>query len=339
MTSMAKTLEIRTSPHISQGASVDEIMRNVVWALLPAAAFAVFAFGWAGLLTLVAATASCLATEHVLCRLSGRVTTLGDWSVAITGLLYGLTLPPGLPLWMTVAGGIIAVAVGKFLFGGLGHNPFNPALVGRAILQAAFPVAMTTWHVGMTPDRFSSVPTSLLALPFARPTYDGLTGATPLSAWKFDHQLAETADLVLGLTSGSTGETSAVLIFLGGVYLIARNMMNWRIPAAIFATVIVFSGLLHLADSSAYPPPLFMLFSGGLMLGAMFMATDMVGSPMTKRGIVLYGVLIGALTVVIRIWGGMPEGVMYAILLGNAVVPQIDNLIQPTVYGTRKGTA
>jgi electron transport complex protein RnfD len=336
MTSWAKTLEIQTSPHITQGASVDEIMRNVVYALLPASAFAVYAFGWAGLLTLVAATGSCVLTEAVLCRWSGRASTVGDWSVAITGLLYGLTLPPGLPLWMTIAGGVIAVALGKALFGGLGHNPFNPALVGRAVLQAAFPVAMTTWHASLSPDRFTSVPSSVLAWPFAQPVYDGLSGATPLSAWKFDHQLAETSDLVLGLTSGSTGETSSVLILAGGIYLIVRNMMNWRIPVVILATVFVFSGLLYVLNPAAYPPPWFMLFSGGLMLGAMFMATDMVGSPMTHRGVILHGVLIGLLTVVIRIWGGMPEGVMYAILLANAFVPHIDQWIQPRVYGTAR---
>ncbi len=339
MTTEAKTLQIRTSPHITQGSSVESIMRNVVYALLPASAFAVYAFGWAGLLTLMVATASCLATEHALCRWTDRPSTVGDWSIAITGLLYGLTLPPTLPLWMTAAGGVIAVVVGKFLFGGLGSNPFNPALVGRAVLQAAFPVAMTTWHAGMSPDRFTSLPSSLLALPFARPEYDGMAGATPLSAWKFDHQLAETSDLVLGLTSGSTGETSAVLILLGGLYLIARNMMNWRIPVAILTTVFVFSGLLYAASPEAYPPPLFMLFSGGLMLGALFMATDMVGSPMTNAGVVLHGALIGVLTVVIRLWGGMPEGVMYAILIANAFVPQIDGLIQPRVYGTARRTS
>ena len=334
MSWLPRTLEIRTSPHIQQGTSVHTIMRSVVVALIPASVFAVYAFGLAGLLTLTVATASCLLTEWLLCRATGKPSTLGDWSIAITGILYGLTLPPGLPLWMTAVGGIIAVGVGKFLFGGLGYNPFNPALVGRAILQAAFPVAMTSWHPAMTADRFTSVPTSLLAVPFGKPTYDGLTGATPLSAWKFDHRLVETSDLVLGLTSGSTGETSAALILLGGLYLVARNMMNWRIPVTIIATVFLFSGALHGVDAAAYPPPLFMLFSGGLMLGAVFMATDMVGSPMTHRGAVLHGVLIGVLTVVIRIWGGMPEGVMYAILFANAVVPQIDNLFQPTVYGS-----
>jgi len=339
MKSLEKTLEIRTSPHISEGASVESIMRNVVWALIPATAFAIYAFGLAGLSTLLTATIACVVTEAVICRLNGQPSTVGDWSVVITGLLLGLTLPPGLPLWMTFVGGVIAVAVGKALFGGLGYNPFNPALVGRAVLQAAFPVAMTSWHPSMSPERFTSFPSSTLAPPFGQPVYDGLSGATPLSAWKFDHQLAETADLVMGFTSGSTGETSAALILLGGLYLIARNMMNWRIPVAIFVTVSLFSGLLHWANAEAYPPPLFMLFSGGLMIGAIFMATDMVGSPMTNRGVIMHGVLIGLLTVVIRIWGGMPEGVMYAILLANAVVPQIDNWLQPKVYGAAESTA
>jgi len=333
MTLPARTLEIRTSPHIGHGGSVEQIMRAVVLALLPATAFAVYAFGIASLLTLSAAVASCVVTEYVVCRLAGRPSSLGDWSVVITGLLYGLTLPPTLPLWMTVAGGVLAVLVGKALFGGLGYNPFNPALVGRAILQAAFPGAMTTWHAGLAPERFTGVPGSLLTFPFAEPVYDAATGATPLSAWKFDGEIAETTDLVLGLTSGSTGETSAALILLGGVYLVARNMMNWRIPVTIFATVAALSGLLHAIDPAAYPPALFMLFSGGLMLGAVFMATDMVGSPMTTRGVILHGVLIGLLTVVIRVWGGMPEGVMYAILLANAFVPQIDRALQPRVYG------
>jgi len=296
--------------------------------------FAVYAFGLNALLTLTVALLSCVLTEHVICKLSKRASTVGDWSVTITGLLYGLTLPPGLPLWMTAVGGIIGVAVGKSLFGGLGYNAFNPALVGRAILQASFPVAMTSWIPGFTEGRFTSLASSNLAWPFSQPVYDVVTGATPLAAWKFDRVLAGSGDLAMGFISGSTGETSTVLILLGGLYLIARNMMNWRIPTAILGTVVVFSGILFLVDSQNYAPPAFMLFSGGLMLGAMFMASDMVGSPMTSAGCWLYGALIGVLVVVIRVWGGMPEGVMYAILLGNAVTPHIDQLFRPAVYGT-----
>jgi electron transport complex protein RnfD len=302
---------------------------------LPITAFAVFAFGLAGLLTLSMALASCVLTEHLICRAAGKPTTIGDWSVTITGLLYGLTLPPNLPLWMVAVGGVICVAMGKALFGGLGYNTFNPALVGRAVLQAAFPVAMTSWIPGFGAGRFSSLPLSTLTLPFTEPEYDAITSATPLALWKFSREATDAADLALGFISGSAGETSAVLILLGGIYLIARNMMNWRIPVAIFGAVIVFSGALHLLDPARYASPVFMLFSGGLMLGAMFMATDMVGSPMTSRGCYLYGALIGLVTVVIRTWGGLPEGVMYAILLGNAVTPHLDRWTRPTVYGAR----
>ena len=329
-----RTLEIHTSPHITSGASVDVIMRNVVWALLPVAAFSVYSFGLAALLTLVVATLSCVLTEHAMCRFASRPTTVRDWSVTITGLLYGLTLPPALPLWMVACGGIIGVAMAKSMFGGLGYNAFNPALVGRAFLQAAFPVAMTSWTPAMAPDRFVSIPGSTFTFPFAAPVYDSATGATPLSLMKFDQQLTATGDLLLGLTSGSTGETCALLILAGGAYLAARKMMNWRIPAAIFATVAVFSWIFHSIDPLVYPPPGFMLFSGGLMLGAVFMATDMVASPITALGSILYGILIGVLITVIRLWGGMPEGVMYAILLANAVSPHIDHLVKPRVYGT-----
>ena len=332
MAELRKTLEIRTSPHVLSGYGVDTIMFNVVLALLPATAFSLFAFGTSSALVILVAVGSCLLTERAICRRSGRASTLGDWSATITGLLYGLTLPPTLPLWMVAVGGIIAIALGKALFGGLGANPFNPALVGRAVLQATFPVSMTTWIPAFQPDRFTHVPGSTLTFPFAEPIYDGVSGATPLALWKFQGEMTSVGKLLTGWVSGSVGETSAVLILLGGLYLIARNMMNWRIPVTILGTVAAFSGVLHLVDSN-YPTPLFMLFSGGLMLGAMFMATDMVGSPMTGRGCVLYGVVIGAMVVVVRVWGGMPEGVMYAILLGNSISPLLDRWIQPRVYG------
>ena len=338
MAKLAKTLEIRTSPHISAGYNVDTIMFNVVLALLPTTAFAIYAFGIAAVLTLGTAVLSCLLAEYAACRFAGTPSTLGDWSAAITGLLYGLTLPPGLPLWMVAVGGIIGVTLAKSLFGGLGSNAFNPALVGRAFLQAAFPVAMTSWLPAFAGDRFASLPGTTLTLPFSAPSYDAVSGATPLSLWKFDREIAQAGDLAMGFVSGSLGETSGLLILLGGAYLVARNMMNWRIPAGVFATVAVMSGALHLADPQAYASPTFMLFSGGLMLGAVFMATDMVASPMTSLGCFAYGGLIGLLTVVIRVWGAMPEGVMYAMLLANAVSPHIDRLIRPTVYGTAGDT-
>jgi len=330
-----RTLEIQSSPHIRRGDSVDTIMRNVVYALLPVCAFSVWSFGLAAALVLITALASCLATEHLLCRWSGRGSTVNDWSVAITGILYGLILPPDLPLWMVVVGGVFGVGVAKFIFGGLGCNAFNPALVGRAFLAAAFPQSMTHWMGAMGEGRFTGLPSSTLALPFFEPTYDAVTQATPLAIMKFEQVSTDHYDLLLGLTPGSVGETSALLILLGGLYLAARNMLNWRIPVSIFATVAVMSGAFHAAAPETYPGPIFMLFSGGLMLGAVFMATDMVASPITHAGCWVYGALIGVLVVVIRLWGGMPEGVMYAILLANAVSPHIDTVIRPVVFGTR----
>ena len=334
MNDAGKTLVIRTSPHIGGMLSTDTIMWNVVLALSPVSLFAVYQFGLAALWVLCTAVASCALTEHVLCRISGRASTLGDGSIVVTGLLYGLVLPPSLALWMVAAGGVIAVALGKFLFGGLGSNPFNPALVGRAILQAAFPAAMTSWPLPSA--RFSTLPPSTLALPLTRPLYDGMSAATPLADWKFNQITTDVGDLFLGTATGSTGETSALLILVGGVYLIARRMMSWQIPVAILGTVAVISGLLHAVDADRYASPMFMLGAGGLMLGAVFMATDMVASPITAAGCVVYGVLIGLLVVLIRVWGGMPEGVMYAILLGNAASPHIDRLIQPRVYGSSR---
>ena len=338
MKGLDKTLRIRSSPHIKSTTRVDVIMRNVVYALLPAAMFAVYAFGLAALVLLTTAVLTCVATEHILCRATGRASTINDWSVVITGLIYGLTLPPGLPLWMVVLGGVIAVGLGKFLFGGLGYNLFNPALVGRAFLLATFPTAMTTWTSVLGAERFHTLPSSTLSFPFAEPVYDTVSGATPLAAFKFAHQPTGTLDLFLGMTGGSTGETPALLLLAGGVYLMARQMMNWRIPAGIFTAALLFSALFHSLDPQTYPAPLFTLFSGGLMLGALFMATDMVASPVTGTGCFIYGLLIGTVVMVIRLWGGMPEGVMYAILFGNAISPLIDRWIQPITYGSgRRG--
>ena len=335
---LKKTLHISTSPHIFKGMSTDVIMQNVVWALLPVASFAVYSFGLNALVILIVTTSSSVITEHILCRLSNKASTISDWSAVITGLLLGLTLPPIFPLWMAAFGGVIAIALGKFVFGGLGYNVFNPALVGRAVLQAAFPAAITTWGEAFSPDRFGNVSKSVIAFPFSEPVFDGMTGATPLSAFKFDHITANTQDLALGWISGSLGETSTLLILIGGAYLIIRKMMNWRIPLAILASVFLLSGALYLFDNTIYPSPVFMLFSGGLMLGAIFMATDMVASPTTPLGVIIYGAFIGILITIIRIWGGLPEGVMYAILIGNAVSPHIENLIRTRVYGTSKAS-
>ena len=333
---LKKTLDISSSPHIYKGRSTDDIMKNVVWALLPVVFFAGYSFGLNALLVIFTATLACVLTEHFLCKLSKKETTVNDYSAVITGLLLGLTLPPSFPLWMAFVGGVIGIALGKYIFGGLGYNVFNPALVARAVLQAAFPVAITTWHPAFLPDRFTNISGSIFTWPFMQPQFDAISGATPLSAFKFDGITASTAELAFGQISGSTGETCAVIIALGGLYLIARNMMSWRIPVAVLLSAFVLSGALYLMDSALYPSPFFMLFSGGLMLGAVFMATDMVSSPITPVGLWIYGGIIGILTIVIRIWSGLPEGVMYSILLANAISPHIDTLVKHRVYGTTK---
>ena len=341
-----KTVEIRTSPHVKRAISVDQIMRNVVYALLPICAWSVYQFGISALVLLLVTTLACIATESFFNWMSHRPDTTRDFSVIITGLLLALTLPPGFPLWMAAVAGFIAIGLGKSLFGGLGYNVMNPALVGRAFVQAAFPVAITTWTPAFAPGRFQEFIPSTLALPFMSPVdtsdwvrehaIDSFTGATPLALQKFEQVSVDTLDLLTGTVAGSAGETSAILIFLCGLYLAFRNMMNWRIPAGVFAGVIIISLPFYLMNPEIYPSPQFMLISGGLMLGAMFMATDMVASPMTPKGVWLYGAFIGALTIIIRLFGGLTEGVMYAILIANALSPMISSITQPRVYGVSK---
>lgn len=343
---LAPQVRLRTSPHLRAAPAVDVIMRNVVYALLPVCAFSVWQFGLSALALLLTCTAACVLTEHLVCVLSRKPTTIGDNSAVITGLLLALTLPPGFPLWMAALSGVFGIGVGKMFFGGLGYNIMNPALVGRAFAQAAFTVPMTTWVPFGAAKRFTEFIPSTLTPPFLKPTEttewlaqyapDGFSGATPLGIMKSEHVPADSVDLLLGTTAGSAGETSALLILLCGLYLVARNMMNWRITFSILATSALFATIFHAINPEVYPGPLFTLCSGGLMLGAVFMATDMVASPVTPLGIWIYGIVIGLITVVIRFWGGLNEGVMYAILLGNACSPLISAVTQPRRYGAPK---
>ena len=325
-----RPLVIAASPHLKGRDSTARIMWTVVGSLVPIVAAATWFFGPSALLVILASVLGALGTE----RLFGKGGTLSDGSAAITGILLGLTLPAGMPLWMAVLGGAFAIGFGKLLFGGLGYNIFNPALLGRAFLQAAFPVAITTWpKVGgswwaLRGDNF--------ALPLMSPrTADAITAATPLGLMKFEHRGTALWDLVMGTTGGSLGETAALVILLCGAFLAVRGYLNWRIPASVFLTVAAFSGVLHAIDAARYASPAFMLFSGGLVLGATFMATDMVTAPVTNAGRWVFGAGIGVLVVIIRTWGGLPEGVMYAILLMNALVPFINRATQPRVFGAR----
>jgi Na+-translocating ferredoxin:NAD+ oxidoreductase subunit D len=330
---------------VVKGNSVERIMFHVVLALLPIAAFSVWQYGLSALALIVTVTLTCLASERLFNRMAEQQSSLSDWSATITGLLLALTLPPSFPLWMGVVAGFTAIALGKALFGGLGFNVLNPALVGRAFVQAAFPVAITTWVPAFAPHRFTEfVPTTFttpLMMPpdisaWAKQALDGFTGATPLARWKFENVLATPTDFLTGSVTASAGETSALLILICGVYLAVRKFMDWRIPVAVLGSAALTALVFQMIDPSRYPDPLFVLLSGGMMLGAVFMATDMATSPVTPRGVWLYGALIGVTTVMIRYFGGLTEGVMYAILIANALTPLIDQVTQPRVFGEVK---
>jgi len=326
-------IELRTSPHMKGALSLPQIMRHVIYALLPICAFSIYQFGISAFALITVVTLSCIATETLFNHLSNKKNSLNDYTAVITGILLALTLPPGFPLWMGAVAGFIAISMGKTLFGGMGFNLFNPALLGRAFVQAAFPVAITTWTPGGLADRFTQFIPSSLTLPFTAPTaVDGFSGATPLALQKFEDTLTPNSDLILGFSSGSLGETSSLLILLCGAYLIIRGFMGWRIPLSIILSTILISSVFYLLDNS-YPSPLFMLTSGGLMLGALFMATDPVSAPVTPMGMWLFGFLIAAMTIIIRLFGGLPEGIMYAILFANASVPLIEAIAQPRKFG------
>lgn len=321
-------LELTAPPHLSAPDSTRRIMWSVVGSLVPVVVAAAYFSGPSALLVIGAATAGAVITERAV----GRRGSLGDGSAAITGLLLGLILPAGIPMWMAFLGGAFGIGFGKLLYGGLGQNVFNPALLGRAFLQAAFPIAITTWPAfGAS---WSQLRGDNFAIPLLSPNApDVVTAATPLGLWKFEAIPTDISSLMLGNTGGSLGETAGVLILVCGGYLALKNYLNWRIPVSIFTTVAVFAAILHAVDATRYPGPLFMLFSGGLILGAMYMATDMVTSPITNAGAWIFGFGIGVLVVLIRTWGGLPEGVMYAILLMNALVPFINRVTQPRVFG------
>lgn len=327
-------LEVRPAPFLHSTVATPRIMRDVVLAMAPLVVAATAFFGLQAVLVLACTTGAAVATEWTLGRIRGD--ELRDWTAPLTGLVLGLTLPPGLPLWMAALGGFVAIALGKLVWGGLGQNMFNPALVGRAFLQAAFPTAITTWAA--QGGGLLRVSEGTLALPLLHPTVDAVSKATPLGLMKFEHQATPALDLLLGTTGGSLGETSALLILVGGAWLALRRAFDWRIPVSIVGTVAALSAVFWLIDPARYPSPLFMVLSGGLMFGAVFMATDPVTSPMAPRGAVVYGVGIGVLVVLIRLWGGLPEGVMYAILLMNAATPLINRHLGTRPFGRKSGS-
>ena len=306
---------VSSSPHVHSGDSIQKNMLYVVLALLPAYLVALYYFGVGALVVSAIAIASCIGFETFIQRfvLKTKV-SISDGSAALTGLLLAMNLPSNLPWWMVIIGSMAAIGLGKMCYGGLGNNLFNPALVGRVFLLISFPAAMTVWPV---PE------------PFSMAYMDAQTAATPLSFMKFDQMLPPILNTLIGNEGGSMGEVSAIALLLGGIFLLWKKVITWHIPVSILATVALFTGIMHLVDPVAYENPLWHLCSGGLLLGAIFMATDYVTSPMTTRGQLLYGVGIGLITVVIRLWGSYPEGVSFAILLMNAATPLIDKYILP----------
>ena len=333
----APKLLLTTSPFLKHEDSTPFVMTRVILALLPVSLAAVYYFGMSALLVIVATVLGAMFTEYMTV-LSGhaRRNTLWDGSAALTGLLLALTLPPGIPLWMAFLGGVVSIAIGKLIFGGLGGNVFNPSLVGRAFLQAAFPVTLTTWASQSNLDDLLRMRGDHFSIPFMKSHFDGISSATPLSQMKFEGKLAQLSDLFMGNISGSLGETSALIILLGGVYLFYKKAANWRIPLAVFIGAYAFAGALHFANPEKFVAPMYHLFSGGLMLGAIFMATDPVTSPVTQRGCWIFGLGIGVLVIIIRTFGGLPEGVMYAILFMNALTPVINRYTHPRIYGEQK---
>ena len=317
------------APHVHSGDSVQKNMLLVILALLPAFVVSVIAFGWGALITTCISIVACVLTEWCITKyMLKREPSLLDLSAVLTGLLLAMNLPSNLPWWMVVLGSVFAIGIGKMVFGGLGQNVFNPALVGRVFLLISFPAAMTTWPV---------------AKGFATKYLDAETAATPLSYMKqavAGHQQFELdswLDSFLScvpdhITGGSMGEISALALLIGLAYMLWKKIITWHIPVSIIGTVFVFAGLLHLANP-VYADPISVILTGGLMLGAIFMATDYVTSPMTPKGQLIYGVAIGFLTVVIRNWGAYPEGMSFAILIMNAFTPLINNYVKPKRFG------
>jgi len=327
-----KRLPISTAPFLKADVTTPWLMYQVVYSLIPVVAISYYFFGLSAVFLVLTCVLSCLLTERIFDQSQKGKSSIRDGSALITGLLLALTLPPGFPLWMAFIGGVAAIGMGKAIWGGLGQNVFNPALLGRAFLQAAFPTAITTWS---PPDgRFLSLRGTNLAMPFFQGTnIDGVSSATPLAQMKFDQISTANYDLLLGSTGGSLGETCGFLLILAGIYLSLRGIINWRITVSILLSVSIFSGIFYLMDPSRYPSPIFMILSGGILLGAIYMATDLVTSPTTPKGIWIFGIGIGILVVLIRNWGGLPEGVMYAILLMNAATPLINRFTKIRTYG------
>lgn len=354
-------LLLSSSPHIHDKENIQSIMLKVVAALLPAIAAGIYFFGWSALMVIFWCVFFCITLEMVWCYFAGKpAKTVLDGSALVTGLLLALNVSVATSWWVCLLGGVLAIWLGKQVFGGLGQNPFNPAAVARVGLLIALPKELTTWlpshdmtaALGSYSKVFYTTP-DFTKIQEAGHVIDGMTCATPLS-------LAQTTEKILGHSEqavnnfsqianpeaywqyflgnmgGCIGETSTLAILIGGGLLIAMKLIRWQIPVFYLSTVAIFTGVLHYFCPGVTPPPLFHLLTGGLMLAAFFMATDMVTSPITGKGAALFAVMLGVMTCVIRIWGGFPEGVSFSILLMNALVPLIERIVRLKPFGYRK---
>ena len=316
-------LIVSPSPHLHTKTSTKSLMRDVVIALIPAVIVSVLFYGWSELLVLGVSVASCVLLEYLITKflLKGKC-TIGDWSAVITGLLLALNLPASTPWWVVFVGAVVAIGVAKMTFGGLGQNLFNPALVGRVFLLISFPTYMTDW----------AKPTGFVS----SAAVDAFTGATPLGLAKGGAGLVanlDYCDMLFFNIGGSMGEISAIALLIGFVYMLVRRVIRPHITLSIWATVAIFSGIFWYINPEVYTDPAFNLLTGGLMLGSIFMATDYVTSPMSAWGGVIFGVGIGLITMLIRYFGAYPEGVSFAILIMNSVVPLINKMCHTKKYG------
>ncbi|WP_300704633.1 RnfABCDGE type electron transport complex subunit D [uncultured Alistipes sp.] len=322
---MANRLVIAPAPHVHGSESTQKIMRDVLLALTPALIFSIVVFGWSALMVTCVSVASCVLFEFLIQKFLLRgPRTIGDLSAVVTGVLLAFNVPASLPWWIVVIGAFVSIAIAKMTFGGLGKNPFNPALVGRVFLLFAYPVQMTSFPrpVGQLVDAFS--------------------GATPLAAVKahiVSHTDINFQDILFGSIPGSLGEISALLLIVGFIYLLWRKVITWHIPVSILGTMALFVFIVGLSQGmqgeALWEFPIFHLLAGGAILGAVYMATDYSTSPMTHAGMIIYGIGIGVITVLIRLWGAYPEGMSFAILIMNSVVPLINKYVKPHRFGVK----
>jgi electron transport complex protein RnfD len=301
------------TPHVRSKESIQSIMRDVIIALVPATAAGIYYFGINALILVIAAIASAVAFEAICQKVMKKPVTVSDLSAVVTGLLLAMNLPAAAPVWVAIVGSAFAIIFGKQLFGGLGQNFINPALAGRAFLLASYPTEMTTW----------SVPNGLEVA-------DAATYATPLAQLKAGHLDASLGELMLGQCGGTIGETCAIALIIGGVYLLYKHVISWKIPVIYIATVAILFGVI---GRHGMRMPLQEIMAGGVMLGGIFMATDYASSPVTPKGQIIFAVGAGLITYLIRTFGGYPEGVSYSILIMNCCVPLIERFTEPTIFG------